>query len=70
MTIALVSKLPLAESFDAVYLEQWSILPLEVDGERLRVATAGEPAAEVLADLELSYGVPLEVFPVSREELL
>jgi general secretion pathway protein E len=70
MTVALVSKLPLTESFDAVYLEQWSILPLEVDGERLRVAAAGDPAAEVLADLELSYGVPLEIVPVSREDLL
>jgi general secretion pathway protein E len=70
MTTALVSKLPLAESFDAVYLEQWGILPLEVDGERLRVAAAGEPAVEVLEDLEQSYGVPLDLVQVSREELL
>jgi type II secretory ATPase GspE/PulE/Tfp pilus assembly ATPase PilB-like protein len=70
MSTTLVSKLPLAEAFDAVYLEQWSILPLEVDGERLRVAAAGEPAIEVLEDLELSYGVPLELVPVTREELL
>ncbi len=70
MSMTLVSKLPLAEAFDAVYLEQWSILPLEVDGERLRVAAAGEPAIEVLEDLELSYGVPLELVSVSREELL
>ena len=70
MSTVLVSKLPLVESFEAVYLEQWGILPLEVDGDRLRVAAVGDPAVEVLEDLELSYGVPLDLFPVSREELL
>jgi type II secretory ATPase GspE/PulE/Tfp pilus assembly ATPase PilB-like protein len=70
MSTALVSKLPLAETFDAVYLEQWGIMPLELDGEKLRVAAIGEPAIEVLEDLELSYGVSLELIPVSREELL
>jgi len=66
----LLPKLPIAETFEAGYLEQWSILPLEVDGDRLRVAVAGEPAVEVLEDLELSFGVPLELVPVSREALL
>jgi len=67
---ALVSKLPLAETFDAEYLEQWGILPLEVEGERLRVAVSGEPAAEVLADLETSFGLPLDLVPVARDSLV
>ena len=56
----LVSKLPLAEAFEATYLETNGILPLEVVDGRLRVAVVGEPALEVLDDLELSYGVPLD----------
>lgn len=67
---ALVSKLPLAEAFDAVYLEQWGILPLELEGETLRVAASGEPAVEVLEDLEQSYGAAVELIPVTREDLL
>jgi len=63
-------KLPIVETFEAGYLEQWRILPLEIAGDRLRVAVAGDAAAEVLEDLELSYGVPLELIPVSLEELL
>ena len=66
----LSSKLPVAASFEAEYLEYNGILPLEVEGGHLRVAVAGEPAAEVLEDLELSYGLPVEGVPVSREELL
>jgi general secretion pathway protein E len=66
----LVSKLPLTESFEACYLEQWGILPLEMVGERLRVAAVGGPASEVLEDLEISFGAPLELVPVSQEELL
>jgi general secretion pathway protein E len=66
---ALQSKLPLAESFDAEYLEYNGILPLEIAGERLRVAVSGEPAIEVLDDLELSFGVPLDLVPVTAEEL-
>ena len=65
----LVSKLPLTESFEAGYLEFNGILPLEVAGDRLRVAVAGEPAIEVLDDLERSFGVPLDVVPVSAEAL-
>ena len=70
MTAPLVSKLPLPESFEAAYLEYWGILPLEVEQERVRVATAGEPASEVLEDLELSFGVPVDLVPVSKEDLL
>ncbi len=45
------------------------ILPLEVAGERLRVAVTGEPAVEVLDDLELSFGASLDLVPVSHETL-
>src|SRR5216684_3811426 len=65
----LVSKLPLTEAFQVPYLEQWGILPLEIVEERLRVATAGDPPSEVLEDLEMSFGVPLELVPVSPDEL-
>ena len=67
---SLVPKLPITEGFEAEYLEYNRILPLEVIGDRLRVAVAGQAAEEVLEDLELSYGVPVEVVPVSQDELL
>jgi len=66
----LVPKLPIPEAFEAEYLEYNRILPLEVTGDRLRVAVAGETAPEVLEDLELSYGVPLELVAVSQDDLL
>src|SRR6266480_1549704 len=66
----LVPKLPIPEAFEAEYLEYNHILPLEVTGGCLRVGVVGEAAAEVLEDLELSYGVPLELIPVAQEELL
>jgi len=69
-TTTLQPKLPVAETFEADYLEHWKILPLEIAGDRLRVAVAGEPAAEVLEDLELSFGVSLELVPVPADELL
>ena len=65
-----IPKLPVAEAFEAEYLEYNGILPLEVAGDRLRVAVAGEAAPEVLEDLERSYGVQLELVPVSADELL
>jgi general secretion pathway protein E len=69
-TPALQPKLPIVETFEAQYLEQWGILPLEVQGDRLRVAVVGEPATEVLEDLELSFGLPLELISVGRDELI
>jgi len=66
----LVSTLPIPDAFEAAYLEQWGILPLEVTGNHLRVAVTGEPAAEVLEDLEGSFGVPVELVPVARDALL
>ena len=70
MTTALASKLPLADSFEPAYLEHWGILPLEISSDRLRVASDREPAQEVLQDLEVSFGVPVELIAVNREELL
>jgi len=67
---SLTSKLPLTESFEAGYLEYNGVLPLEVTGDKLRVAIVGEPAVEVLDDLEMSFGVPLEMVPVARDELV
>jgi len=67
---ALISKLPLAESFEPAYLEYYGILPLELDGEHLKVATDRQPAVEVVEDLEQSFGVPVELIPVSSDELL
>ena len=70
MTPALISKLPLAESFESAYLEYYGILPLDIEGDRLRVATDRQPAAEVLEDLEQSFGTSVELVLVSPEELL
>jgi general secretion pathway protein E len=66
----LAPKLPIPEAFEAEYLAYNRILPLEVAGGRLHVAVTGEAAPEVLEDLELSYGVPVELVPVSEDELL
>ena len=66
----LLSKLPLPESFEAGYLEYNGILPLEIVGDKLRVAVVGEPAIEVLDDLEMSFDLALETFSVTREELI
>ncbi len=65
----ITSKLPLVESFEAGYLEYNGILPLEITDDHLRVAVTGEPAIEVLDDLEVSFGLPLDLVPVDREDL-
>jgi general secretion pathway protein E len=66
---ALQTKLPLPESFEQVYLEHNGILPLAIENDRLRVAVTGEPAIEVLDDLEDSFGVPLDLIPVTDADL-
>jgi len=65
----LQTKLPVADSFAAEYLEYYRILPLEVAGDRVRVAVAGEPNREALDDLQASFGVPVELVPVGEDEL-
>lgn len=69
MPASLISKLPLTESFEAEYLEYNGILPLEVAEDRLKVAVSGDPAVEVLDDLQISFGLKLDLFPVTRDEL-
>src|SRR6266545_6059384 len=69
MPTSLISKLPLPESFEAQYLEYNGILPLEITEDQLKVAVSGEPAAEVLDDLETSFGLKLALVPVTRDEL-
>lgn len=68
--LPLITRLPIADSFETGYLEHNRILPLEIVGEQLRVAVFGSPPDEVLDDLELSYGLPLALIPVSEDELL
>jgi general secretion pathway protein E len=63
------TKLPITETFAAEYLDYYRILPLEVVDNRLRVAVAGEPHEDALADLQHFYGVPLELVPVAESEL-
>jgi len=68
--VPLMSKLPLPESFEAGYLEHNGILPIELDDDHLRVAVVDEPPIEVLDDLEMSFGVPLDLIPVTRDQLV
>jgi general secretion pathway protein E len=65
----LTSSLELTESFDAEYLEYHGVFPIDVQDELLRVAVTGDPCAEVLADLQASFGHPLRLEPVERDEL-
>src|SRR2546430_15340967 len=66
----LLSKLPVDHWFDASYLEEQGVLPLEIAGDRLRIAVAGEPTSKVLQDLERSYGMPVDLVRVSEADLL
>lgn len=70
MSALLHSKLPIAESFASEYLEYYRMLPLELTADQVRVAVAGDPHAEAIEDLRVSYGVPVEVVPVGEEDLL
>lgn len=45
------------------------MLPLEIVDQRLRVAVAGEGHREALEDLELFFGMPLELVSTPEEEL-
>jgi general secretion pathway protein E len=63
------SKLPVTESFAPEYLEYYRMLPLECTPDHVRVAVAGEPNAGALEDLADSYGLPVEIVAVGRDEL-
>jgi general secretion pathway protein E len=63
------SKLPIPETFASEYLEYYRMLPLEIADDRVRVAVAGEPNAEAVADLRSSYGLPVDLVQVEEPDL-
>ncbi|HJS43312.1 MAG TPA: GspE/PulE family protein [Gemmatimonadales bacterium] len=63
------SQLSLRDFFEACYLEYNRILPLETTETHVRVAVCGDPDPDVLAELEREFGRPVELVPVSDEEL-
>ncbi len=63
------SQLSLPDSFDASYLEYYRVLPLETTETHVRVAVCGDPNLDVLADFEREFARPVELVPVSNEEL-
>ena len=69
MSTVLSSHLPLPDSFEACYLEYNRILPLETTETHVRVAVSGDPDPDVLDDLCREFGRPIELVPVSEEEL-
>jgi len=56
-------------SFEAQYLEYNRILPLELTATHVRVAASGDPAPEVIADLEREFDRPVELIIVSEQDL-
>ncbi|MDH4131816.1 MAG: GspE/PulE family protein, partial [Gemmatimonadota bacterium] len=70
MTTALLqSQLPVTTAFREEYLAYYRFLPLELTGKTLRVAIAGVPHAEAMADLSQSYDAKLDLVPVAEDEL-
>src|SRR6266436_637512 len=65
----LQSQLSLPDSFEACYLEYNRVLPLETTESHVRVAASGDPDPDVIADLEREFARPVELVPVSEEEL-
>jgi general secretion pathway protein E len=55
-TTEITTALAVTEEFEVEYLRIYSILPLVIDEGLLVIATAGDPAAEVVADLVRTYG--------------
>ena len=65
----LQSQLSLPDSFEACYLEYNRVFPLETTETHVRVAVSGDPDPDVLADLSREFGRPVELVPVSEEDL-
>jgi len=63
------SQLALPDSFQAEYLEYNRILPLETTPTHVRVAVCGDPDPDVIADLEREFSRPVDLVPVTEEEL-
>jgi type II secretory ATPase GspE/PulE/Tfp pilus assembly ATPase PilB-like protein len=61
--------LPPHEALSRDYLEANRVLPLALEGGRLRVAACGEPEPHVLDDLFGLYGAEVELVPVEEEAL-
>jgi general secretion pathway protein E len=68
--VILESTLPIAESFRAEYLEYYGVLPLELTDGTLRVAAAGTPPTEVLADLERTFGGAIDLVSAERDDIV
>ena len=69
MPTALSSQLSLPDSFEACYLEYNRILPLETTETHVRVAVSGNPDPDVVDDLVREFGRPVELVPVTEDEL-
>ena len=69
MSAPLATKLALVDTFEPGYLEFNGIYPLDVVGDRVRVAVVAPPAIEVQDHLERHYGAPIEIIVVSHEAL-
>jgi len=52
------------------FLEEARLLPRERAGGRLRVACAGRPDPQAIAELEVLFGLPVELEPMAEAELL
>ena len=69
MCAAVSSQLPLPDTFEACYLEYNRILPLATTETHVQVAVSGDPDPDVLDELRREFGRPVELVPVSDEEL-
>ncbi|MBL8989670.1 MAG: type II/IV secretion system protein [Gemmatimonadetes bacterium] len=65
----LQSKLQLGTAFREEYLAFYGFLPLELEGGQLRVAFAGTPNADALADLRETFAADLDLIEVPPGEL-
>jgi general secretion pathway protein E len=59
----------LANGFEPQYLEYNRVLPLELTATHVRVAISCDPDPDVLDDLRREFGRPVELVPVSEEDL-
>lgn len=64
------TSLPVTERYDPEYLEYYSVLPLDVVDGRLRVAASGDPTAEVLDDLAIVFGAPVELVEADPSDVI
>lgn len=65
----LQSHLPIQGTYSAEYFEYYRLLPLELAEGVLRVAVAGTPNEQAVADLSEHFDYPVEILPVELAEL-